>query len=71
LQSQGVARVLSTIRGTPPSSAIFAIASRSLITPPGLARLSMKKALVLGVSARLKLSGWSASTMFAFQPNFG
>ncbi len=41
----------------PASSAIFAIGSRSLITPPGLARLSMKKAFVLGVSARLKLSG--------------
>jgi hypothetical protein len=63
--------VLSTISGTPASSAILAIASRSLITPPGLARLSMKKALVVSVSARLKLSGVSASTMCAFQPNFG
>src|SRR5258708_26453427 len=70
-QSQGEAMVLSTISGTPASSAILAIASISLITPPGLASLSMKKALVLCVRARLKLSGWSASTMFAFQPNFG
>ena len=51
--------------------AIARIASRSLITPPGLARLSMKKALVFSVTARLKFSGWSASTIFAVQPNFG
>src|SRR5258708_6024142 len=70
-QSQGEAMVLSTISGTPASSAIFAIASMSLITPPGLARLSMKNALVLGVNALRKFSGSSASTNFADQPNLG
>jgi hypothetical protein len=71
LQSHGVASVLSTSSGTPASSAMRAIASMSLMTPPGFARLSMKNALVLSVTARLKLSGVSASTMLAVHPNFG
>ena len=48
-----------------------AMASMSETTPPGLARLSMKNALVFSVTARLKFSGSSASTISAFQPNFG
>jgi hypothetical protein len=56
--------------GTPAACAIPAIASRSVTTPPGLARLSTKIALHLGVSAVRKFSGSSGSTKMTFQPNF-
>jgi hypothetical protein len=39
-----VARVLSTISGKPAVWAISAMADRSTMTPPGLARLSTKLA---------------------------
>ena len=66
----GVARVLSTISGMPTEWAISAIASISTTTPPGLARLSTKIALHLGVSARRKFSGSSGSTKWQCQPSF-
>ena len=43
--------VLSTMSGMPASLAISPSASRSEMTPPGLARLSQKIALQFGVSA--------------------
>ena len=46
--------MLSTISGTPASCAMSAIASMSVMMPPGLAMLSMKTAFVCGVIARLE-----------------
>ncbi len=62
--------VLSTMKSTPASCAIAAIAARSATTPVGLDRLSTKTALHFGVSARRKFSGSSGSTKIASQPNF-
>ncbi len=56
-QSQGEARVLSTISGSLASWAMAAIGSMSAMTPPGLAMLSMKIALHFGVSAALEVRG--------------
>jgi hypothetical protein len=54
----------------PASFATLATASMSTTMPPGLARLSMKIALVRSVSAARKLSALSGSTKLACQPNF-
>ncbi len=62
--------MLSTIKGTPAECAMAAIASMSVMMPPGLAMLSMNTALVLGVIAAANSSGLVASTNFACQSNF-
>ena len=70
LHRYGVASVLSTIRGTPALLAIFATASMSTITPPGLAIDSMKIALVFGLIARSKVEMSSGSAQTTFQAKF-
>ena len=66
--SQGEAIVLSTISSTPASRAIAAIGSMSTSMPPGLARTSMKIALVRALIAARKASGSAGSTKLTFQP---
>src|SRR5262249_46828352 len=70
LQRYGVAKVLSTISGTPALLAILAIASISVMTPPGLAIDSMKIALVFGLTARSNVAMSSGSAHTTFQPKF-
>ena len=60
--------VLSTTSGTPFALAIAAMASISTTIPPGLARLSMKIALVLSSMAASMLAGSAGSTQLTFQP---
>jgi hypothetical protein len=56
--------------GTPVRRAMSAIASMSVMMPPGLAMDSMKIALVFGVTARSKLAMSSGSAYTTFQPKF-
>ena len=65
-----MASVLSTISGTPALLAILAIASMSVMTPPGLAINSMKIALVLGLTPRSNEATSSGSAHTTFQPKF-
>ena len=62
--------MLSTISGTPARRARLAIASMSVMTPPGFAIDSMNIALVFGVIARSKEPMLSGSAHTTFQPKF-
>ncbi len=68
-QSQGVAVVLSTMSGRPILSAMAETASRSVMTPPGLAMVSQKRARVSESIAASMAAGSSKSTNLADQPN--
>jgi hypothetical protein len=68
LHKYGEANVLSTMKGTRALRAILAIASRSTMTPPGLAIDSTKIALVFGEIARSNEEMSSGSAHTTFQP---
>ena len=60
--------MLSTTRGTFARLATAAMAATSMTMPPGLARASMKIALVLSVTRASKAAGSAGSAHFTCQP---